>query len=98
MSTRPIETHAMSARSLRLDVCRFDDRRPAGNLGLHQRRERLRSALGLVRNIAAQVEQPLAHDGVVERLVERVGKLTDDLLWRRLGCKQGVPGRNLKLR
>src|SRR5256885_4313792 len=84
--------------SLRLDVCRLDDWRPEGNLALHERGERLLSALGLVRNVAAEVEQAFAHVRIVERLVERVGKFVEDGLWSSLGREQGVPGRSLVLR
>src|SRR4030095_16984216 len=61
--------------SLRLDVCRLDDWRPASNLALHQRVELLLASLCLTRNIGADVEQALAHVLVVQCLVERVGEL-----------------------
>ena len=41
-----------------------------GNLGLDERRERLLPALSFVRNVATQIEQPLARVIVIERLVE----------------------------
>src|SRR5262249_56448072 len=81
----------------RLDGRRFDDRRPARDLVFDQRRERLLTAPGLVRNFAAEAEQALLRSLVIERLVERVAELVEDRLRRPLGCEQGVPGRCLEL-
>ena len=75
----------------------LDDRRPARDLALDQVGERPRSAPLLVRQVAPQFQQPLAHDLVVERLVERVGELVQDRLRRVLGRKQGVPRGDLEL-
>src|SRR5262245_52369653 len=82
----------------RLDVRRVDDRRPAGDLALDERRERLLSALGFVRNVATQIEQPLARVIVIERLVERVRELVEDRFRRPLGSKQGEPARYSEVR
>ena len=49
---------------------RLEDRRPAGDLALDQRGERLWPATVLAGNVAAEFQQPLARGLVVERLVE----------------------------
>jgi hypothetical protein len=51
------------------DACGLDNRRPTCDLALNQRSKRLRAALGPIRNVAAEVEQALAHALVVERIV-----------------------------
>jgi hypothetical protein len=43
------------------------------------------AALGLVGNVAAENEQALARDAVVERLIKRIDELINDRLRRRLG-------------
>src|SRR5262245_23102583 len=77
---------------LHLDVGRVDDGRPARNLALDQREERLRPALRLGGDVTAQHVEALARRLVVERLVERVGQLVDDRLRRVLGGEQAIPG------
>src|SRR6266704_2963840 len=79
-----------------LDVRRLDDRRPARDLALDQRKKRLRPAIWLVGNIAAEDTEALACGLVVERLVERVNQPVEDRLRRRPGCEQAVPGRRLE--
>src|SRR6266540_7406115 len=81
-----------------LDVCRFDDWCPAGNLALHQYGERWLAAPRFVRNVAADLRQPPAHVLVVEGPVERVGEPIKDRLRRSLGRKQGPPGHGLEFR
>ena len=75
---------------------RLDDRRPLGDLALHQRGERRAAAAILARNVAAEFEQPLARGLVVERLDERVGQLVDDrpsaCPWARTARSRPTPG------
>ena len=58
----------------RIDMSSLNDRRPAGNLALHQRVERLLTSLCLARNVTADIDQALAHVVVVQCLIQRVGK------------------------
>src|SRR5438105_4458399 len=83
------------ARSLRPAVRRLEDRRPARDLGLHEGGEYLRRALILAGHRAAELGEPLLHLGVVQRLVERAGKLVDDLLRRTLGREDAGPDAHL---
>jgi hypothetical protein len=76
-----------TAISFRLDVCRFDDWCPAGNLALYQYGERWLAAPRLVRNVAADFRQPPAHVLVIEGPVERVGEPVKDRLRRSLGSR-----------
>src|SRR6266478_3834721 len=80
------------ARLLHLDVCSLDDRRPARDLALDECEKRLRTALGLVGNVAAENEQALAGDVVIECLVECIDELVNDRLRRRFGREKAVPG------
>ena len=81
-----------------LDVDRIDDRCPTGNLGLDERRERLLSALSFVRNVATQIEQPLACIIVIERLVQCVCELVEGRIRRLLRSEQGEPARYSEVR
>jgi hypothetical protein len=58
----------------RIGMSSLNDRRPAGNLALHQRVERLLTSLCLARNVTADIDQALAHVVVVQCLIQRVGK------------------------
>src|SRR5262245_47681606 len=87
-----------SRGSLGFGIRGVDDRCPAGNLGLDERRERLLSALSFVRNVATQIEQPLACVIVVERLVQRVCELVEGRFRRLLRSKQGEPARYSEVR
>src|SRR5215468_3966678 len=62
----------------RSDACCLDNRRPTRDLALNQRSKRLRAARYVIWNVAAEVEQALAHALVVECVVERVGELVED--------------------
>src|ERR1700730_14756716 len=77
--------------SIRLDVGSLDDRRPARDLALDQRAQRLLAASRLVRNVVGELAQAFARGVVVERLVERVGELVEDRLGGRLGVEHGIP-------
>src|SRR4029078_4375669 len=83
------------AASLRLDVGRFQDRRPAGDFRLYEGVELRRRALLLARHRSAEVGQTLADAGIVERLIERRGKLVGDVLRRALGGKDAGPDAHL---
>src|SRR6202043_1166884 len=69
---RPRPTRAALTGLFRLDVRGLDDRRPAGDVALHQHGERLLTALGLVRDIGTQFEHAFARILVVERPVESI--------------------------
>src|SRR5437762_9075993 len=81
------------AGSLGLDVCRLDDRRPAGDVAPHRRGKRLRASHVLVRDVAAKFEQALARILVIQRLVEGVAQLVENRLRGSLRRKQGPPRR-----
>src|SRR5262245_62675692 len=77
--------------SLGFDIRGLDDRRPAGNLVLHQRGEWLLTSLCLAWNVAADIEKTPAHVVVVECPVEPIGELVEDRLGHALRRKQGKP-------
>src|SRR5712692_8870286 len=63
----------------------LNHRGPARDLAPDQRGEGSRAALALVRQDAAELQEPFARVVVVERLVDCVGELIED----RLGCGFG---------
>ena len=77
---------------------RLQDRRQPRDLAVHQRGQRLRPAPARLGDLGAETLQPLAHGGLVEPLVERLGELVDDRLRRALGREHRVERRAIELR
>src|SRR5215470_553779 len=75
----------------------LDDRAPAVDLALDQLGKALLAASRAGRNVAAEVEQPLARRRIVQRLVERGTELVEGRLRCPLGREQRVPGGRLEL-
>src|SRR5258707_2487279 len=80
----PLRLKHKEARSLIPDDAgRLDQRHPLVDLGSHQVSQRLRLALGVRRQIRAQLRQPLGNGLVPHGLVERRIDALDDRLRRR---------------
>src|ERR1043165_164525 len=73
---------------------RLDDRAPARDLAHDKRMQRRWAALRFLGDVAAEQGEPPARVLVVERLLERVGELIDDRLWRALRGEDAVPARD----
>src|ERR1043166_6161809 len=93
LPSAPVDASAsLPQASIRLAAPRrLADRRPTGDLGLHELIELRWRALVLCRDGAADVGEPLLHSRIVERPVERVAQPLDDLLRRAFGRKHAGP-------
>src|SRR6187401_70958 len=60
-------------------------RRPARNIRSHGLAQVIGAAFGLRRDRAAELAELFRRCRIVQRFIERVGKLVDDFLWCALG-------------
>src|SRR5262245_16744067 len=84
--------------SLRLDVRRLDDRPPLRGLGLVPGTERFGRKLTTLGNFEAEIDEPLLHGRIGERLDHRRVDPRDRLLRRALRHPEAVPQRHVEAR
>src|SRR5262245_52896186 len=80
-----------AGHSLRLDVCRLDDRPPFLDLGLLISSECLRCLFVARKNLHAYFSNPPAHGRMGQRMYGGGIELADDILWGALRRPKSVP-------